>query len=284
MKYFLIIIISLSNFLVSGQNDTIPLNLTIKYFKGELRSYKSVLTGEAKGQNINPRNISTNANFEFETLDYSDDMAVIAVSITEENQHTDLYTFWNKDKDWKISAFRSLWLPGLFYILLDNYKDLDDEGIKLEYKKMFEEAKQKNDSLTDELITKKIGTLEDLYFEIENMKLTVSSDKGLLEHFYKNQDKFKAIIEKIQNDSIYKKNAYKNQNMYKFSCDSKELLISSITAYDNNSQIDFLIGGMIDNRVGYLYCKNPEDVPEISENRYIMIRKIGNGWYLYKTT
>jgi len=84
-------------------------------------------------------------------LDYSDDMAVIAVSITEENQHTDLYTFWNKDKDWKISPFRARWLPGLFYILLDNYKDLDDEGIKLEYKKMFEEAKQKNDSLTDEL-------------------------------------------------------------------------------------------------------------------------------------
>ena len=41
---------------------------------------------------------------------------------------------------------------------------------------------------------------------------------------------------------------------------------------------------MIDNSVGYLYCKNPDDVPLMSDNGYIMIRDLGNGWYLYKTT
>jgi hypothetical protein len=64
----------------------------------------------------------------------------------------------------------------------------------------------------------------------------------------------------------------------------QEILISSISNFDDNKSVSFLIGGMIDNSVGYFYCNNPNDVPEMTDNRYIMIRNLGNGWYLYKMT
>lgn len=284
MKQILIILISLVSLIASGQNASIPLDLTKKYFNGELRNYKAVLTGEAKDQNFNPKKISKEAVLEFETLMYSNNIATIAISLTEGKQHTDIYAFWKKDKDWQINAFRALWLPGMFYMLLDNYKDLDSEGIKKEYKKMFDEAKQKNDTLTDEQIVENIGTLDDFHFEIKNMKLTVSSDKDLKEHFYKNQDKFTALLNKVQNDSISKSRAWRINKQPEYRLDLHELLISGISGYDSSPIVDFVIGGMIDNSVGYFYCKSPANVPEMSDNRYIMIRELGNGWYLYKTT
>ena len=284
MKQILIILISLVSQIAYGQNDTIPLDLTKNYFNGKLRNYKSVLISEAKDQNFNPKKISKKANLEFEALMYSYNKAVIAISLTEGKQHSDIYAFWSKDKDWQITAFRALWLPGVFYMLLDNYKDLDSEGIKKEYMKMLDEAKQKNDTMTDEQIVEKIGTLDEFRFNVENMKLTICSDNDLKEHFYKNQDKFDALLDKVQNDSISKTRTWRINKQSDFNLDMQKLLISDISDYNNSQLIVFKIGGMIDNSVGYFYCENTEDIPEMSDNRYIMIRELGKGWYLYKTT
>ena len=41
---------------------------------------------------------------------------------------------------------------------------------------------------------------------------------------------------------------------------------------------------MIDNTVGYLYVHDRENLPKMNPSRIIMIREIGSGWYLFKTT
>jgi len=284
MKRLLIILISLTSIIAYGQVDSIPLSLTKKYFYGEIKNYKSVLIGEAKDQKFNSKNISKDAVMEFEALMLKDDKATIAVSLTEGEQHTDIYTFWTKDKDWKITAFRALWLPGVFYMYYDRFKDLDNVGVNSEYKKMIDEVKQRNDTLTDEQIIEQIGTLEDLQADVKNMQLTVDSDEKLKEHFYNNREKFQALLVKIQNDSISQEKMWRIRKQPDYKDDLRVLLLSGISSYNGQSLIDFNIGGMIDNSVGYLYCKNPDDVPEMSDNRYIMIRNLGNGWYLYKTT
>jgi hypothetical protein len=284
MKQLLIILFLLTSIIAYGQIDSIPLALTKKYFNGEIRNYKSVLIGEAKDQNFNPKKIFEEADIEFETLMLKKDKAVIAVSLSERDQHTDIYSFWTKGEDWQITAFRALWLPGVFYMYFDRFRNLDDEGIKTEYQKMFEEVEQNNDTLTDKQITEQIGTLEDLQTYVSNTKLTVESDKNLKKYFYKNQDKFHALLNKIQNDSITKTKVWRIKKQPNYKEDLRELLLSGVSGYDGHSLIDFYIGGMIDNSVGYFYCKNPVDVPEMSDNRYIMIRNLGNGWYLYKTT
>ncbi|HBH23453.1 MAG TPA: hypothetical protein DDY13_08520, partial [Cytophagales bacterium] len=275
---------ALISIIAYGQVDSIPLSLTKKYFNGGLRNYKSVLIGEAKGQKFNPKKISGKANMDFETLMLTTDKVVIAISLTEGGQHTDIYAFWTKDKEWKITAFRALWLPGVFYMYFDRFRNLDSEGIKLEFQKMIDERKQKNGALTDEQIVEQIGTLEDLQADIGNMELTVGSDEKLKEHFYNNQEKFHALLDKIQNDSISQTKTWRIRKQPDYKGDLRELLLSGISSYNGQSLIDFNIGGMIDNSVGYFYCKNPDDVPEMSANRYIMIRNLGNGWYLYKTT
>ncbi len=284
MKHLLVILISLTNIIAYGQDDSMPLSLTKKYFYGEIKNYKSVLIGEAKKQQFNPHKISKNTVMEFETLMLKDDKAAVAVSLTEGDQHTDLYTFWTKDNDWKIEAFRALWLPRVFYMYYDRFKDLDSAGINSEYNKMIVEAKQRNDTLTHEQIVQQIGTLEDFQADIKNMRLTVNSDKKLSEHFHNNQEKFQSLLVKIQNDSISQEKIWVIRKQPDYKDDLRDLLLSGISSRNDQSRIDFNIGGMIDNSVGYLYCKNPDDVPLMSDNGYIMIRDLGNGWYLYKTT
>ncbi|HET6991691.1 MAG TPA: hypothetical protein VFJ43_10225, partial [Bacteroidia bacterium] len=48
--------------------------------------------------------------------------------------------------------------------------------------------------------------------------------------------------------------------------------------------IFYVIGGMVDNTVGYMYQPDPKKLPRITEKHYILIKSLGDGWYLFKTT
>jgi hypothetical protein len=71
-----------------------------------------------------------------------------------------------------------------------------------------------------------------------------------------------------------------------FKADYQKIFISSISTgdFELGNGINFLIGGMLDNTVGYLYVKDKNDLPEMNSDSVIMIREIGDGWYIYKTT
>lgn len=71
-----------------------------------------------------------------------------------------------------------------------------------------------------------------------------------------------------------------------FKVDYGRLYISSVSTggWELGNCINFLIGGMVDNYVGYIYVKDKKDLPEMNADRVIMIREIENGWYIYKTT
>lgn len=287
MKYKILILLIFSiTTICKSQSSSEPLDLVAKYFDKELRNYKSVLIGEAKEQNFNPNDIGKEVSKEFEILSEEIDHAVIAVTLNDGEQNTDLYAFLVKDNEWKIKAFRSLWLPGFFYSMLEEYNDLDKSGIEKKYNENIETVKQKNDSISKKDITAKIGTLDEFVAEIQNMKLTVSSDNNLVNHFNENKTQFKNILGKILSDTaIVNKGTWRiNKKDIEFKTDLNIILISSISGSETNKMIDFSIGGMIDNSVGYFYCKDKNSIPKMSDNRYIMIKSLGNGWYLYKTT
>ena len=46
----------------------------------------------------------------------------------------------------------------------------------------------------------------------------------------------------------------------------------------------FIIGGIMDNSVGFLFVGDGERPPAISPSDYIWIEPMGGGWYLYRTT
>jgi len=274
----------ISNLFVSAQQDSIPLDLTRKYISGELTDYRSVLTGEAKEQDFNPKKIANDAAISYEILLCNQGKAVIAVSIQENKDHTDLYVFWTRENEWKINAFRALWLPGMFYMMLEKYKDMDEAGIRQEYEKMVNDVRKRNDTVSDESIARSIGTLDDFRYEVNNMKLTAVPDKDLMEHFNHNLDKFDALLQKAQTELLSGSDAWRVGSNSPHKGEMQEILISSVSFPRDNKCVYFLVGGMTDNSVGYFYCADPDDAPVMSTSRYIMIRSLGNGWYLYKTT
>jgi hypothetical protein len=51
-----------------------------------------------------------------------------------------------------------------------------------------------------------------------------------------------------------------------------------------NAVIRVIIGGMVDNEVGFLHAPDASSVPPIDPGDHIWIEPVGDGWYLYKTT
>lgn len=287
MRYKILILLIFSiTIICKSQTNSEPLDLVTKYFNMELRNYKSVLIGEAKEQDFNPKDIGKEVNKEFEILSENTDNAVIAITLNDGEYNTDLYVFLVKNDEWKIKAFRSLWLPEFFYSMQEEYNNLDDDGIGNMYKVMIESAKQINDTISEIDIISEIGTLDEFVAKIQNMKLIVSSDKNLINHFKENKNQFENILELIFSDTtiVNKENWIISNKDIEFKTKLNKILIPSISGNNRNEIIDFSIGGMIDNSVGYFYCKDKNDLPEMSDNRYIMIKDLGDGWYLYKTT
>lgn len=50
----------------------------------------------------------------------------------------------------------------------------------------------------------------------------------------------------------------------------------------SNSSIGEMLGEVLDNTVSFFYAKDKKDLPEMNDSQVIMLREIGDGWYLYK--
>ncbi len=118
--------------------------------------------------------------------------------------------------------------------------------------------------------------------------LILASDRELIAHFNKNNTQFI----KLKNDLIAKgiRKSKSGTNSMKNINESNKLLTALLlnrVAFDSEyseQNLDFVIGGTTDNLVGYLYVPNKKDLPVMDPSGYIMIKEIGDGWYLYKTT
>lgn len=125
-------------------------------------------------------------------------------------------------------------------------------------------------------------------YQVGKYGLIIASDNKLISHFKKNKSKFdllkNAILLEIDTLQIdHEKEIGVGESL---EVNYNSLFISSINigGWQFNNALNFVIGGMIDNTVGYLFVQKKEDLPVISPNRIIMIREIDDGWYLYKTT
>ena len=271
-KIATILILAISSNLVIGQNLK-PIELVKKVFLDTtfVNEIPKFSTGEFKGK-PNSKSLAANTNLDFELLEENSKTAVVNMTITDSlGKGLDTYIHLKKEGDWKIYAFRALAMTGFL------------EQMKTEMEKMTDEQIKSFIESGDERIKSK----EDFYRELRNVKLTLDLDENIIKHFKENQEDFQKIIREILSVKIEKEdNEMRQLNVGKYlETDYKELLISNITTsfYCENCY-EFTIGGMVDNSVGYFYIPNKEDVPKMNASRLIMIREIGNGWYLFKTT
>ncbi|SEL53394.1 hypothetical protein SAMN04487910_2743 [Aquimarina amphilecti] len=273
MSRFLATLILLTFYGIGNAQEFEPLELVQKVFKDKkfARKTNRYSTREYKGH-PNANDLPTNTKLKFQLLDKSENTAVINITILDTlGKGIDTYAHLEKGKKWKINALRALAMTGFM------------EQAMLEMEKMTEEQ-------IDTLIQKDDGTFkskEDFYRKLENIKLTLALDHTIIEHFEKRREKFEELRNELQNTEFNKEEqSYRKINLGdQIKTDYKRLLINSIsTSISCENCFEFIIGGMIDNTVGFFYIPNKQDVPKMNPSRIIMIKEIGNGWYLFKTT
>jgi hypothetical protein len=129
---------------------------------------------------------------------------------------------------------------------------------------------------------------EDYNFQLGNAKLTLKLDEDIAKHFLTNQEEFERLknLALTQLDKEKVEEGKNKKLIESLKEDYQKLYISSVSIgeYETGNCINFLIGGMLDNSVGYIYVKDKKNLPEMNPGRIIMIREIGSGWYIYKTT
>lgn len=257
-----------------------PLDLAKKIFSREsLPNIENYVSGEYEGK-PNGKDFRSGTITKFSILVQTDKTAVVAMTVLDTiGKGFDTYLHFKKDITWKMTAFRSLAMTRMI------------EQIKIELEKMTPEQ-------VDEMIEKskknKIDDFEmfksrdDYNFQLGNVKLTLELDENIINHFLKNQAEFDRLknlaLTELEKSNVDEERSIKLIENLK--PDYQKLFISSVSTggYELGNCINFLIGGMVDNTVGYFYIKDKKYLPEMNPSRIIMIREIGNGWYIYKTT
>lgn len=257
-----------------------PLDLAKRIFgKESLPEIAQYIIGEYKGR-PNGQDLQKNATTTFVLLGQTEKKAVVGMTILDSlGRGLDTYLHFKKATVWKMNAFRALARTGII------------EQAKIELEKMTPQQ-------VDDLIAKSkekekegyslITSREDYNFQLANAKLTLELDENIIKHFVANQVAFERLktlaLDELGKSSVTEERSVKLLENLK--PEYRKLSISAVSTggYELGNCINFLIGGILDDTVGYLYVKDKKDVPEMSADNVIMIREIGNGWYIYKTT
>ncbi|CAK9254278.1 unnamed protein product [Sphagnum jensenii] len=125
-------------------------------------------------------------------------------------------------------------------------------------------------------------------WKLGNAKLTLASDEAIIAHFNTHKVDFEQlrhkVLDRLQSTKPESRDTLNIASEVK--PDLRRLLIQSVHTGQNGCEecMEFLIGGVLDNTVGYYYFTDKKYVPAMSPDRLIMLREIGHGWYVFKTT
>jgi hypothetical protein len=258
-----------------------PLDLAKKIFRPkpfpDLYRYTS---GEYKG-NPNGQDLQRGSITRFQLLQQSSDTAVVCMTVLDSSgKGLDTYLHFHKDSVWKMHAFRALAMTSI----VEEAKNELEKMTLEEVDKIIQKSKTHKDEKSI-----RFSSRDDYYFALGNAKLTLSLDDSIVSHFLTHKAEFerlkKEALKELQTINLDEERA--TLLLKELEGDYKKLFISSISVGDwelGTKSLKFLIGGMIDNTVGYLYVEDVHMLPQINASRVIMLREIGAGWYLYKTT
>lgn len=271
-----VLILTIAN--ISAQNYD-PIDLAKQIFnKNGFKDIDKYITGEYEGS-PNGEDLSKETTTKFLLLGQDDNSAVVSMTIlNSKNEGFDTYLHFKKDSIWKMEAFRALAMTGIIEQMLIELEKMTPQEIDNEIAESQKDEESKKYSA--------FSSKEEFNFTLGNAKLTIALDENIINHFIENKDEFEEMKD-IALKELENKTDKKNVNLIENKkSDYQKLFISSISFgnYDIGNCLNFSIGGILDNTVGYIYVKEKEDLPKMNPDSIIMIREIGNGWYLYKTT
>jgi len=277
------IIITLSIFIINCKaQEPGPLALTKKIFsRGSSTDSSKYITGEYKAH-PNGNDLPHSIKPSFRLLDEDAISAVVNITLTDSTgQQLDTYLYFIKDKSnvWKASAFRALAMTGIIGAVNQQLKSLSGAQVD----SIIHLPPDKNG-----IDHRDFKTRDEYNFMLGNTTLVLAPDDTLIAHFKKNKALFNSIKDGLIAKGIMKTTdgTISMKDIDNIKAQMHSIFIDEVMP-DNESStnnLKFMIGGVLDNTVGYMYIKDKNDVPGMSSSLFILVRKIGDGWYLFKTT
>ena len=254
-----------------------PLELAQEIFSRDTHiNILDYVTGEYTGD-PNGKDLNENSQLRFILLMQDEDSAVVAMEIYDDGGYgIDYYLFFTKETVWRMYAIRSLWMPRFFEEIVNELGQMADEEI--------ENMINANNEYSI------FSTMDEYNFMLGNGRLILETDDNIIAHFNEHMEEFERLKDSAvkELDGLFPDGNIEGQvNLITdLESDYRKLYISSISIgdIDFGLSINFLLGGILDNSDGYIYTSDKINLPKMSPNGVIMIREIGNGWYMYKTT
>ncbi|GAB2772727.1 hypothetical protein HNQ93_000808 [Hymenobacter luteus] len=281
MKYILALLLWALPLLSWAEPPLQPLQIAEQFVApGGWAAMRDYLSGEAAGQARRQslgQQIPATLQRRCELLYQGPATAVVTVELRDSVRRSDIYLHFRRDSattaaPWTLAAVRSLAMTQLGPPMLKILADMPPAEIT-QYNQKHPEASHA--------------------FMLGNIRLWIGSDADILEHFNRHRPQFQQAARLIQSrqfftaplDSTLAGEQAANADEEVLAL-LRPLYISRVTQRTLGSPagLEFIIGGVTDNTVGLLYQPNAALVPPMRPERVIVMRPLGHGWYLYKTT
>ena len=232
------------------------------------------VAGQAKKQTLGQQ-IPVRQRRRCELIQQDSATAVVAVELRDSASRRDFYLHFRHDSTgWKLGAIRSLAMTHLGPPMVALLTGLPKAEVA-NYNRKHPDASHA--------------------FTVGNLRLWTSADADIAAHFHRHQADFQKLLHRVQAGKFFaptrpgpdepaaEQAANADPAVHVL---LRRLFLGRVTrrATAGGTCLAFVIGGKTTSSVGLLYQPEAHNLPAMSPNGVIVLRPLGEGWYLYKTS
>ena len=227
--------------------------------------------GQAKQQTLGQQ-IPARLRRTYQLVQQGPSTAVVAVELRDSLSRRDFYLHFTKaEEGWKLGAIRNLAMTHLGPPMVELLSAMPPAEVA-QYNLKHPEA--------------------DHAFTVGNLRLWTSADADIAIHFARHRPEFDQLLRLVQQGGYFAPAASAEASEEAANADPavhtllRQLYLGRVTRRETDcgSCLEFVIGGKVSSTVGLLYQPRPAELPAMSPDHLIVLRPLGDGWYLYKTT
>lgn len=231
------------------------------------------VAGQAKKQTLGQQ-IPVRQRRRCELIHQDSATAVVAVELRDSASRRDFYLHFRHDSTgWKLGAIRSLAMTHLGPPMVALLTGLPKAEIA-DYDRKHPDASHA--------------------FTVGNLRLWTSADVDIAAHFQRHRPDFQQLLHRVQAGKFFAAAPGPDEPTAEQAANAdpavhallRRLFLGRVTrrATECGSCLAFVIGGKTNSSVGLLYQPEAASLPAMSPNGLIVLRPLGDGWYLYKTS
>lgn len=229
--------------------------------------------GQAKRQTLGQQ-IPARLKRTCQLLQQGPSTAVVAVELREPAGRRDFYLHFSREAEgWKLQAIRNLAMTHLGPPMVELLTAMPPAEVA-QYNLKHPEATHA--------------------FTVGNLRLWTSADADIAAHFAHNRADFQEVLRLVQAGQYFDPAAPDAAATGEQAANAdpavhallRKLFLSRVGRRETGcaSCLEFVIGGKVNSTVGLLYQAEPGQLPAMSPDHLILLKPLGEGWYLYKTT